>query len=147
MAGDIMFDREIRLLGQENGYDSLFSNVASLLHGADIAVANWKDRSQPNLRRRFLRMVNDKRFSFSFATTTAMTLARSGIGFVSLANNHAGNVGRSATKKQRVGSMTPELNISAILGHDHFNRSCNRKKRHLRALVGYHAFFAGDRSG
>ena len=39
-AGDMMFDRSVRVWGKEKGDDYLFSCIDDVLQGADIVVAN-----------------------------------------------------------------------------------------------------------
>ena len=93
IGGDIMLDRKIRSLGEKNGYDSLFASLASLFEKADIAVANLEGPITEYPSKTLIGGSFTKELTFTFATSTAMALHRSGIDIVSLANNHTDNFG------------------------------------------------------
>jgi gamma-polyglutamate biosynthesis protein CapA len=94
IGGDIMLDRNIRLLGEKNGYDSLFSSISSLLEKADIAVANLEGPITSFPTKTIVNGRYTGELTFTFATSSVGALGRSGIDIVSLANNHTSNFGR-----------------------------------------------------
>ncbi|MDQ2932816.1 MAG: CapA family protein [bacterium] len=168
IGGDIMFDRNIRMMGQRNGYDSLFdSNLVSLFKSADIAVANLEGpvTSQPS--KTLVNGQTTKTLMFTFATTTAETLANIGIDIVSLANNHTDNfLAAGYTETQRwlsrahvewfgnpwngTTSTLRRKSAEEIANEDSFGTQQNspittfvRKNGITVAFVGYHAFQTG----
>jgi len=93
-AGDMMFDRAIRIAMRENGDDHIFSCLPPSLWSQDLIVANLEgpitssrstsEGSAPG---------SSENFSFTFSTSTATLLARHNIRLVNLGNNHILNFG------------------------------------------------------
>lgn len=144
MAGDVMFDRRVRYLAEQNGYDSLLSKVALIFKSADIAVANLEGPITSNLSKTLLpgRKIT-KDFSFTFDPQAAVALKDSGISFVSLANNHTDNFGYKGfleTKKflgdSGIGYFGDPWNISST-------ESVVTKNGIAVAFVGYNSFLSG----
>jgi len=144
MGGDVMFDRHIRLLGMNNGYDRLLAPAADLFKSADIAVVNLEGPITSNPSKTLLANgETTKALSFTFATDTAPVLARANIALVSLANNHADNMGYGGfaeTKKWLdaagvgyFGSPWNSSSTEAVVTRDGITV----------AFVGYHAFQPG----
>ena len=144
MTGDIMFDRTIRLLGEKNGYDSLFANVAPLLHGADITVANLEGPITTDPSQTLLASgATTNELAFTFATTTAMTLARAGVSLVSLANNHADNLGRQGYEETKNWLKGAGVGYFGNSWNDTSTEALITKNGITVAFVGYHAFLPG----
>lgn len=102
-VGDMMFDRTILAMSEEEGGDFLFSCIADYLKGFDLAVGNLEGpitEYQSVSRGTVPGDAGNTRFTFP--TSTASLLARSGIGAVSLANNHSLDFGRSGVASTRV---------------------------------------------
>ncbi len=144
MAGDIMLDRNIRRVAENQGYDSFFAAVAPLFHSADIAVANLEGPITSTSSKTLLPgNILTNSFSFTFAPETAAVLKRAGITAVSLANNHTDNFGLwgvNETKKrlaesgvQYFGDPSNNSGTEIILAQNGMNV----------AFVGYHAFQGG----
>ena len=94
IGGDIMLDRSIRRQGDKHGYDSLFTDLIPLFKQSDIIVANLEGPITSSSSKTLLANGStSKSFAFTFATSTGELLARIGISFVSLANNHTDNFG------------------------------------------------------
>jgi poly-gamma-glutamate synthesis protein (capsule biosynthesis protein) len=92
VAGDIMFDRGIRAIGNRNGYDSLFDDsVRSLFKRSDIVVANLEGPITDNVSKTLVDGKTTESFVFTFPPVVADTLKNAGITIVSLANNHTDN--------------------------------------------------------
>lgn len=87
-VGDILFDRGVRAEIERHGADSIFSEVAGVLSGADAAVGNLEcpltHRHEPR----------PMRFVFRCDPVHAATLASAGFDAVTLANNHILDQGR-----------------------------------------------------
>ncbi len=100
MAGDIMFDRGIRKLGERKGYDSLFDpSVTSLFKQADVVVANLEGPITSTSSKTLVDGKTNDSFTFTFSPEVANTIARAGITIVSQANNHADNFGLSGYRE------------------------------------------------
>lgn len=90
--GDMMLDRNVRILINKMGdCDKLFDNVRGFIEPYDLAVFNLEGAisdftpvSRPG--------GDDLRFTF--ASSTAGCIARSGLDLASLANNHSNNFGK-----------------------------------------------------
>lgn len=93
--GDLMFDRDIRKVASDKGYNYLFDCSRNLLTSVDAVVANlegpitkYKSVSIGTVPS----MINNYKFTFSPTTTDALLLAN--IGYVNLGNNHILNFGK-----------------------------------------------------
>ncbi len=92
--GDIMLDRQIRLDAEVNGYDFLVRSAKPLWMYADAVVGNLEGPITNASSTSVGSIVGSpENYSFTFAPETADFLARSGIKYVSLANNHSLNQG------------------------------------------------------
>ncbi|MBQ7742826.1 MAG: CapA family protein [Bacteroidaceae bacterium] len=104
-GGDVLFDRGVRTVVEEHGYDYVFGDIASTLHKADAAVINLEC---PLTMRR--RRVN-KKYIFRADTIAAATMRRAGITHAAMANNHSmdqGLLGLSDTREcLRRNGITP----------------------------------------
>ncbi len=82
-VGDIMLARDITTLMEQSGAGYPFERVVSLLHNADLTIANFEgtftERGSPA----------DKLYTFRTPPRFAPGLADAGIDLVSLGNNHA----------------------------------------------------------
>ncbi len=93
-AGDMMFDRTIRLAMQNEGEDFILSCVKETLESADLVVGNLEGPITENPSVSLGSEIGSPdNFTFTFPTSTAFMLKRHNIGLVSLANNHATNFG------------------------------------------------------
>lgn len=100
LSGDIMFDRHIRVLGEKNGYDSLFDqSVISLFRRADIVSVNLEGPITPNPSKTLIDGKTTNELVFTFSPDSISALINSGITLVSLANNHTDNFGFSGFKE------------------------------------------------
>lgn len=94
MGGDIMMDRNIRALGEKNGYDTLFDGpVATLFKDADIAVANLEGPITSNPSKNLINGKPIEVLQFTFSPQSRSALTAAGFDIVSLANNHTDNFG------------------------------------------------------
>ncbi len=91
-GGDMMFDRHIRTVAEQEGGDFIFSCIDDTLQGADLVVANLEgpitEHQSVSVGTKPPDLAN---FTFTFPTSTAILLARHNIGLVSLGNNHIMN--------------------------------------------------------
>jgi poly-gamma-glutamate synthesis protein (capsule biosynthesis protein) len=94
MGGDIMMDRNIRALGEKNGYETLFDEpVATLFKQADIAVANLEGPITSNPSKNLINGKPIEVLQFTFSPKSRAALTAAGFDIVSLANNHTDNFG------------------------------------------------------
>jgi len=144
IGGDVMFDRNVRLLGQKYGYDSLLASTAPLFSSADIVAVNLEGPITSNPSKTLLANGRTtKALIFTFAPKSAEALANAGITLVSLANNHADNFGAAGlaeTKKwlaqagvQWFGDPSNASSSEAVISKNGINV----------AFVGYHSFQPG----
>jgi poly-gamma-glutamate synthesis protein (capsule biosynthesis protein) len=102
-AGDMMFDRTIRIAMREEGDDHVFSCLPASLWNQDLIVANLEGPITTN------RSTSEgsapgsaENFSFTFSTSTATLLARHNIRLVNLGNNHILNFGNDGAAETLV---------------------------------------------
>lgn len=144
IAGDLMLDRGVRLLGEKYGYDSLFATVTPLFKSADIVVANLEGPITSNKSKTVIgKNKTGPAMQFTFDPKSTSAIANAGITVVSLANNHADNFGLSGiqeTKKwlsengiQWFGDYRNSSSTELVISKNGINV----------AFVGYHAFQKG----
>jgi poly-gamma-glutamate synthesis protein (capsule biosynthesis protein) len=139
-----MLDRNVRREGDRSGYDSLFSSVASLFSRADISVANLEGTITGNPSKTLLpNGRTTKSFIFSFATSTAAALARSGISLVSLANNHTDAYGMAGLKETKKWLDAVGVRYFGDPWNSSSTEAVISKNGITVAFVGYHAFQPG----
>lgn len=99
VVGDMMLDRNVRLLINRNGFDKFFGGVEDLVKGADIAVANLEGAftPYPSVTTDF----SNKELKFTFDPALAPKLADLGFDILGLANNHSWNFGREGFEMTR----------------------------------------------
>jgi len=101
-VGDMMFDRTILAMSMEEGGDYLFSCIADYVRGFDLAVGNLEGPITGYPSMSWMTVPGDLgNTTFTFPTSTASLLARSGIDAVSLANNHIFDFGRQGVESTR----------------------------------------------
>ncbi len=101
-AGDMMFDRSIRVAMQQNGDDHVFSCIAERLQEPGIVVANLEGPITENRSRSVGSTPGDSNnFTFTFPTSTAALLYRHNIRLVNLGNNHIYNFGDDGVKSTK----------------------------------------------
>jgi poly-gamma-glutamate capsule biosynthesis protein CapA/YwtB (metallophosphatase superfamily) len=99
-AGDMMFDRSVRMAALEHGDDFLFSCLASTLRDADIVVANLEGPVTTHDSMSVGSIVGSgENVTFTFPTSTATLLKRHNISLVNLGNNHIMNFGREGAEQ------------------------------------------------
>lgn len=144
VGGDVMLDRNIRKIGNKDGYDKFFENLSPLFHSADISVVNLEGSITSFPSKTYLENGTlTKDFSFTFAPETAQSIAKSGINLVSLANNHSGNFG--AIGLDETISWLSKSDVSWF-GSPHNTRGSIKTidKNGIKiTFIGYHEFEAG----
>lgn len=94
-GGDMMFDRSVRAVMEEQGDDFVLSCIADALRSPDAVVANLEGTITHFPSRSIGTAPGDPHnTTFTFATTTASLLARHNIRIVNLGNNHIADLGR-----------------------------------------------------
>ncbi|MBI5456869.1 CapA family protein [Candidatus Kaiserbacteria bacterium] len=93
-AGDMMFDRSIRIATEKEGDGFVLSCVKDVLRQADLVVANLEGpiTSHPSMSATSV-LGTPENITFTFPTTTAELLARHNMGLVNIGNNHIMNFG------------------------------------------------------
>lgn len=100
--GDLMFDRNIRLAAQKNGNNFIFTQIAQLLAGNDLVVANLEGPVTDNKSVSVGSLPGgSNNFIFTFAPDLAPTLFDNNIRLVSLGNNHILNFGQNGLEATR----------------------------------------------
>lgn len=93
-AGDMMFDRSVRVAMLEHGDDYIFSCMSELLKQPDFVVANLEGPITSYDSESVGSAVGGAgNTTFTFPTTTANLLRRNNISLVNLGNNHILNFG------------------------------------------------------
>jgi poly-gamma-glutamate synthesis protein (capsule biosynthesis protein) len=93
-GGDMIFDRKIRIVSQENGPDYPFSCIDPLLRSADFAVANLEGPITANASKSVGSAPGSyDNYFFTFPTTTGELLSRHNFRAVGIGNNHILNFG------------------------------------------------------
>ncbi|MEK7163133.1 MAG: CapA family protein [Patescibacteria group bacterium] len=103
-VGDMMFDRTIRAVAYEKGYDYLFSCIGDYLRGFDLVAGNLEGpiTNKASLSRN-TKPEEAGNTVFTFDVDVARVLATNNIKMVSLGNNHIldfGIFGRDSTEKE-----------------------------------------------
>lgn len=144
IAGDVMLDRYVRKLGEQNGYNSLFTDIAPLLQSADLAVVNLEG---PITASQSKTLLPDGALSqeliFTFDPTAASALAEAGIDLVSLANNHTDNFGPAGLAETKKHLKQNGLAWFANSWNTPGDSQTICEKEICVALVGYHEFSQG----
>lgn len=100
IGGDIMMDRNIRALGDKNGYETLFDEpTATLFKNADIAVANLEGPITSYASKNLINGKPIEVLQFTFSPKSRAALTTAGFDIVSLANNHTDNFGLPGFKE------------------------------------------------
>lgn len=101
--GDLMFDRNIRLVAQKNGANFIFAEIADFLADNDLVVANLEGPITENRSVSVSSIPGStNNFIFTFDQSLAEALFNNNIRLVSLGNNHIlnfGQAGLEATKQ------------------------------------------------
>lgn len=82
-GGDVLFDRGVRTVVEEHGYDYVFGDIASTLHKADAGVVNLECPLTMRSRRVY------KKYIFRADTIAAAAMRTAGITHAAMANNHS----------------------------------------------------------
>ena len=144
IGGDVMLDRYIRKLGEQNGYDSLFANVAPLLQSADLAVVNLEGPITNYPSKTLLRNGSTTpELTFTFSPTSATALARTGIDLVSLANNHTDNFGLAGLSETKVHLQQAGLSWFGNPWNNPGDSQTICRQDICVAFIGYHEFREG----
>ncbi|MEN9413194.1 MAG: hypothetical protein RLZZ342_281 [Candidatus Parcubacteria bacterium] len=93
-GGDMMFDRSVRVAGEQHGDDHLLACLDPLFAAVDTSVANLEG---PITAENSVSVGSAPggagNYTFTFPPSTAALLAEHRVGFVSLGNNHIMNFG------------------------------------------------------
>lgn len=158
IGGDVMFDRDIRAIGERNGYNSLFDpSIVSLFKQADIVAVNLEGPITSNPSKTLVNGKTTESFTFTFDHESAFALKDIGVTIVSLANNHTDNFGFSgfaetqgSLSKAGVSwfgnpwnSTSSKMSIIDLIGSNSPVTTIIETKDFKVAFVGYHSFQLG----
>lgn len=102
IGGDAMFDRNIRAIAEKIGYDTLLQPIVPIFKDADISAINLEGPITNKPSKTLLSNgKTSKDLTFTFSPKVAPYLADAGIDFVSLANNHTDNFGKTGLDETR----------------------------------------------
>jgi poly-gamma-glutamate capsule biosynthesis protein CapA/YwtB (metallophosphatase superfamily) len=99
-AGDMMFDRYIRTVGEKNGQDYIFSCISDYLQSADLVIGNLEGpiTNKPSVSVGSI-SGGENNFTFTFSPPTALLLKRHNIKLVNIGNNHSMDFGIEGVKQ------------------------------------------------
>lgn len=102
-GGDMMFDRTVRRVMEQEGGDFILSCIDDVLQDADLAVANLEGpiTDYPSMSAGS-EIGAPENFTFTFPPETAALLKRHNIGLVNLGNNHINNFGEEGIRSTMV---------------------------------------------
>ncbi|MEI6305110.1 MAG: CapA family protein [Candidatus Taylorbacteria bacterium] len=144
IGGDVMLDRRVRLMGQKNGYDSLFSSITPLFKTADIVIVNLEGPVTAYPSKTLLPDGTlTKEMAFTFAPGSTKALANAGITAVSLANNHEDNFGVKGVVETKQWLAQSDLKWFGSPWNASSTELVMEKNGMKIAFVGYHAFQSG----
>jgi poly-gamma-glutamate synthesis protein (capsule biosynthesis protein) len=144
VGGDIMLDRKIRYFGNQNGYDSVFGNLHSLLSTADLAVANLEGPvTAYNSKTLLPDNITGQELTFTFDPASLTAVTNSGIKIVSLANNHTLNFGQDGLDETRKNLDKAGLKYFGDPNNDPASYVVMTVNDIPVCLVGYHEFATG----
>lgn len=144
IAGDLMLDRGVRILGEKYGYDSLFATVTPLFKQADLVIANLEGPITTNKSKTVIsKTKTGPSLIFTFDPKVVNAISKSNISILSLANNHTDNFGSSGLKQTR--NLLDKAGLKWF--GDPYNATTTVLKLNKNgidiAFVGYHAFSKG----
>lgn len=104
-VGDIMLDRGVEYYTEKNSADYPFEKITDFLQGADLVLGNLEG---PIVKK----PINfpDNSLKFAFAAQFAGSLQKANFSILSLANNHALNMGQKGLEETRI--LLPEAGIA-----------------------------------
>lgn len=144
IGGDVMLDRRMRLMGQKNGYDSLFTSVTPLFKTADIVVVNLEGPVTAYPSKTLLSNGTfTKEMTFTFAPGSTKALYNAGITAVSLANNHEDNFGVKGVTETKEWLAKSDLKWFGSPWNASSTEFTIEKNGMKISFVGYHAFQTG----
>lgn len=95
-VGDMMFDRSVEKLIDENGATYPFEKISDFLKQADLAIGNLEG---PIVKKTIQFPRSSLKFAFSEKTVGGLNFA--GFDLLNLANNHTQNMGQDGLKETR----------------------------------------------
>lgn len=101
-VGDMLFDRQIRVIAERHGGDHIFSCIEDLLESTEVVIGNLEGPITSYPSRSVGSVIGSpENFVFTFPPSTAELLARHNFGIVNIGNNHIGNMGRGGFEQTR----------------------------------------------
>lgn len=153
VVGDMQFDRYIRHIAEQNGYESLFSCVREVLGAHDVVMGNLEGPITTQVSVSGGTSVGDPyNTRFTFDSRIAEILARVGFEVVSIGNNHIYDFGIEGIRETRlfldradlayVGDPTDSMNTSVahevdgvsfvVVAYNAFGGSLEDTLEHIR---------------
>ena len=144
IAGDLMLDRGVRILGEKYGYNSLFATITPLFRQADLVIANLEGPITTNKSKTVIsKNKTGPSLVFTFDPKVVDAISKSNISVLSLANNHSDNFGLSGLKQTK--NFLDKAGLKWF--GDPYNATTTVLKLNKNnidiAFVGYHAFSKG----
>ncbi|MBP8591093.1 CapA family protein [Candidatus Shapirobacteria bacterium] len=141
-AGDLMFDRNIRLQAKKSGgYDFFFTNLAPLFKGADLAVANLEGPIT-NFSSKSVGTLpgSPNNFIFTFPPEVMETLKKNNFYLLNLGNNHILNFGLEGLAQTKNYLKAAGLNYFGNTGDDEERYFIWQKDNLKIGFVNYNQF-------
>jgi len=134
--GDAMFDRSVRSLMNQNGFDYPFAHVTDFVRSHDLAVLNLEG---VYTRHESVSVKDLTRLQFTFDPQGIDALKKAGFSAVSQANNHSFDFGREGLVESKVSLSARGIDPFG----DYFNETdplLIEKKGQKIALIGFNEF-------
>lgn len=120
-VGDMMFDRTIRNIGNEKGYEHIFSCLNTYLNDFDIVFGNLEGPITEYPSRSANTVPGEPgNTSFTFDPIVADLLARHNIRFVSLGNNHISDFGKEGRESTKTHLSNENISYVGVPGETQF---------------------------
>ncbi|MFC1627371.1 CapA family protein [Patescibacteria group bacterium] len=95
-TGDLSYDRYIRQMGEENGFESILENLTLFLNDFDLVIANLESPITTNKSVSIYTQIGSPpNYIFTSPPITTKMLNQNNISVVNLGNNHILNQGQS----------------------------------------------------
>lgn len=138
-VGDIMLDRGIRKVINENGFGYILNDVKDMFQNHDLIIGNLEGTITEN---QSIAIKNNQILRFTFSTTTARELKKAGFSGFSLANNHTLDfyqAGYDETRKNL--SEAGLFSFGSPLNNQKISHEILIKNKKL-CYIGYHSLYS-----
>ncbi len=142
--GDMMFDRYIRQVSQQRGYNFPFGKLTELLQRNDLVVGNLEGPITDNISLSVNSKVGEKNnYIFTFDPQVSKVLAEQNIKLVNLGNNHILNFADSGVETTKKYLMQEGIDFFGDPNSESSRLAIKDIKNRKIAFVSYNQFEIG----